>query len=253
MFKRFMQSRALIILFGVLIAAYMVLVKYTTRWEVIGREHAAPLMGNGKGLIAATWHSRFLMLNAAWKRGYQQPHVLISRSRDGELVARASRILGIKPIRGSARRSKVKGGKKAGKGGATAFREMQKALENGGCMVITPDGPKGPRQRVGNGPLLLAKHSGAPLISCVFSTRFRVQIDSWDRFIVPLPFGRGQIIWGQPFSIAADAAEDEIAALKTAFEQEMNVNLATADIAMGHSSVLPEDLLGAPAKVKAGE
>lgn len=239
MFKRFMQSRAVVAVLGFLIAAYMVLVKYTTRWEVLGRENAAPLMGNGQGLIAATWHSRFLMLNSAWKRGYQMPYVLISRSRDGEVVSRTSQFLGLKTIRGSAQRT----GKKSGKGGETAFRLMQKAIVDGGCVVVTPDGPKGPRQRVGDGPFLLAKYSGAPLISCIFSTRFRKQLNSWDRFILPLPFGRGQIIWGEAVHVPSDATEADIATIAAAFEAQMNENLARADSAMGHAQILPEDSL----------
>lgn len=237
MFKRLMQSRAVASLLGFFIASYMTFVKYTTRWEVIGAEHAAPIIKGGKGFIAATWHSRFLMLTSAWQKSYQQPSVLISRSREGEIVARASHLLGLKTIRGSARRY----GKKAEKGGANAFREMRRAIEDGGCMVITPDGPKGPRQRAGDGPFLLAKHSGAPLISCVFSTRFRKQLNSWDRFIVPLPFGRGQIIWGQPVHITPDTDDAELAALKMVFENEMNANLAAADRAMGHAPTLPEE------------
>lgn len=239
MFKRLMQSRAVVAVLGFLIAAYMVLVKYTTRWEVLGRENAAPLMGNGQGLIAATWHSRFLMLNSAWKRGYQMPYVLISRSRDGEVVSRTSQFLGLKTIRGSAQRT----GKKSGKGGETAFRLMQKAIVDGGCVVVTPDGPKGPRQRVGDGPFLLAKYSGAPLISCIFSTRFRKQLNSWDRFILPLPFGRGQIIWGEAVHVPSDATEADIATIAAAFEAQMNENLARADSAMGHAQILPEDSL----------
>lgn len=245
MFKRFMQSRAFVSVVGFLIAAYKVLVKYTTRWDVIGLENAAPLMGNGKGLIAATWHSRFLLLNSAWKKNYQLPYVLISRSREGEVVSRTCHFLGLKTIRGSAQRA----GKKSGKGGEAAFRLMQKAIADGGCVVVTPDGPKGPRQRVGQGPFLLAKHSGAPLISCVFSTRFRKQLNSWDRFILPLPFGRGQIIWGEAITVASDATEDEIAIIAAAFEAQMNRNLERADSAMGHRPVLPEDPL--PRKTKA--
>jgi len=236
MFKRFMQSRAAVSVLGFLIAAYMVLVKYTTRWEVIGAEHAAPLIESGQGLIAATWHSRFLMLTSAWNKNYQQPYVLISRSREGEIVARASAFLGIKTIRGSAKRS----GKKSGKGGEAAFRFMQKAVADGGCVVVTPDGPKGPRQRVGDGPFLLAKHSGAPLISCVFSVRLRKQINSWDKFIIPLPFGRGQIIWGEPIYILPDMSETELAEVKTTFEEAMNANLTRADKAMGHTPIVPE-------------
>ena len=239
MFKRFMRSSAVQSLAGFLLAAYMVLVKYTTRWEVIGEERVAHLIGNGEGLIAMTWHSRFLMLTSAWKRNYQQPYVLISRSRDGEIVARTSHFLGLKTIRGSAQRA----GRKSGKGGEAALRNMQKAVTDGGCIVITPDGPKGPRQRLGDGPLTLAKLSGAPLVSCLFSVKHRKVFDSWDRFVLPLPFGKGQIIWGTPVTVDAEISQDDFASLRAQLEAEMNANIAQADRAMGHTPILPEDVV----------
>jgi lysophospholipid acyltransferase (LPLAT)-like uncharacterized protein len=239
MFKRFMRSSLAQSVIGFCVAAYMVLVKYTTRWEVLGLERVDHLFGNGEGLICMTWHSRFLMLNAAWSKKYQLPHVLISRSRDGEIVARASHFLGLKTVRGSARRAFTK---KGGKGGAAAFREMLSVTEAGHCVVITPDGPKGPRQRLGEGPLRLAQLSGAPLVSCVFAVKNRKQLKSWDRFILPIPFGGGTIIWGTPASISKTASEEELAEMRTALEAEMNANMARADKLCGHEPCEPVDL-----------
>jgi len=213
----------------------MVMIKYSTRWEVIYAERAEPIIKSGDGLIALTWHSRFLMLNSAWKKNYALPHVLISRSRDGEIVAQTTKYLGLKSIRGS---SKKLGHKKA-KGGAEASRHMIEAIESGGCIVITPDGPRGPRQRLGHGPLRLAKLSGAPLLPCTFSVSRRKQFDSWDKFIMPLPFGRGQIIWGSAVQISPDATEEDIETVRVQIEDEMNSLLAQADKALGHDPVQP--------------
>ena len=235
MFKRLMRSSFIAHLIGWLIAAYMVMIKYSTRWEVIYAERAEPIIKSGDGLIALTWHSRFLMLNSAWKKNYALPHVLISRSRDGEIVAQTTKYLGLKSIRGS---SKKLGHKKA-KGGAKASRHMIEAIESGGCIVITPDGPRGPRQRLGDGPLRLAKLSGAPLLPCTFSVSRRKQFDSWDKFILPLPFGRGQIIWGSAVQISPDATEEDIETIRVQIEDEMNSLLAQADKALGHDPVQP--------------
>ena len=235
MFKRLMRSSFIAHLIGWLIAAYMVMIKYSTRWEVIYAERAEPIIKSGDGLIALTWHSRFLMLNSAWKKNYALPHVLISRSRDGEIVAQTTKYLGLKSIRGS---SKKLGHKKA-KGGAKASRHMIEAIESGGCIVITPDGPRGPRQRLGHGPLRLAKLSGAPLLPCTFSVSRRKQFDSWDKFILPLPFGRGQIIWGSAVQISPDATEEDIETVRVQIEDEMNSLLAQADKALGHDPVQP--------------
>ena len=239
MFKRFMRSSAVQASLGWLLAAYMVLVKYTTRWSIERADVAAPVIGNGKGLIALTWHSRFLMLNSAWKKQWQLPHVLISLSRDGALVAYTTRFLGLKTIRGSSR--KIGSGK--AKGGSAAMRQMRGALDSGACIVITPDGPRGPRQRLGDGPLRLAKMSGAPILPCTFAVRNRIQFKSWDRFVLPLPFGRGKIIWGTPVNVPSDADDQDIETLRDQIEAEMNIFLMDADRALGHAAIAPADNL----------
>jgi len=220
---------------GGLVALWMTLVKYTTRWEIIHAERAAPIIESGEGLIALTFHSRFLLLTSAWKKRFQHPHVLISRSRDGAVVAWTCRWLGLSTVRGSAKnaaKTKVKGGGKAG-------REILDAIEGGGCIVITPDGPRGPRQRVPIGPFRLAKLSGAPVLPCTFAVANRKQFDSWDRFVLPLPFGRGRIVWGTPQHVMDDADEAEIEAIRARVETEMNALLAEADAALGHEPVQP--------------
>lgn len=211
----------------------MTLIKYTTRWDILYPERAQPLIDGQHGLIALTFHSRFLLLTSAWKRSYQHPHVLISRSRDGAVVAWTCRWLGLSTVRGSARnaaKTKIKGGGKAG-------REILDAIDQGGCVVITPDGPRGPRQRVPIGPFRLAKLSGAPILPCTFTVARRRQFKSWDRFVLPLPFGRGQIVWGTPVRVPQDMNETGIERLRARVETEMNQLMAEADRAMGHAPV----------------
>ncbi|GLQ19715.1 lysophospholipid acyltransferase family protein [Algimonas porphyrae] len=233
MFKRLMRSSFMQACLGGLVASWMTLVKYTTRWDILYPERAQPLIDGQHGLIALTFHSRFLLLTSAWKRSYQHPHVLISRSRDGAVVAWTCRWLGLSTVRGSARnaaKTKIKGGGKAG-------REILDAIDQGGCVVITPDGPRGPRQRVPIGPFRLAKLSGAPILPCTFTVARRRQFKSWDRFVLPLPFGRGQIVWGTPVRVPQDMNETGIERLRARVETEMNQLMAEADRAMGHAPV----------------
>ena len=221
---------------GFLLAAYMVLVKYTTRWTIERADVAAPVINNGKGLIALTWHSRFLMLNSAWKKDWQKPHVLISMSRDGALVSYTTEFLGLKTIRGSSRKI----GSEKSKGGSSALRAMKSAIDDKACVVITPDGPRGPRQRLGDGPLRLSKLTGAPILPCTFAVKNRIQFKSWDRFVLPLPFGKGMIIWGTPMTVPADADERDIKKYRDQIENEMNIFLADADRRLGHDPVDPD-------------
>lgn len=241
MFKRFMRSNAVQISLGWLVAAYMTLVKYTTRWEIERADQVQPIIDGGKGFIGMTWHSRFMMLTAAWKKGYQLPHVLISRSRDGAIVAHTSHFLGLKTIRGSAKKA-AKGNMTAkAKGGAKAGLDIVTALEKNDCIVITPDGPRGPRQRIGDGPIRLAKLTGAPIVPCTFAVRNRKQFNSWDRFVLPFPFGKGKIIWGTPVTVPADADERKIEHIRERIESEMNILLADADRSLGHAPIEAAD------------
>ena len=234
MLKNIMRSRVMQALIGSLVAAYMLVVKYTTRWEFDREDISAPVISPSKGLIALTWHSRFMMLNCAWNRKtWPHPHVLISRSRDGEIVAQTCRALGLSVIRGSAKKAV----QRKDKGGAEAGRDIISTLDAGGCVVITPDGPRGPRQRLGLGPLRLARMSGHPILPCLFAVKHRKQFKSWDRFVLPLPFGRGSIIWGTPLTIAPDTSDEALELLRIQIETEMNALLAMADRRMGHTPV----------------
>ena len=240
MFKRFMRSNAVQIALGWLVAAYMTLVKYTTRWDIERADQVQEIIEGKKGVIALVWHSRFMMLTSAWKKKYQLPYVLISRSRDGAVVAHASHFLGLKTIRGSAKKA-AKGNMAAkAKGGAKASLDIVTALEKDGCIVVTPDGPRGPRQRLGDGPIRLARLTGVPLMPCTFAVRNRKQFKSWDRLVMPLPFGKGKIIWGTPVTVAADADERTIEHIRERIESEMNIFLADADRSMGHNPVGPD-------------
>ena len=240
MFKRFMRSNAVQIFLGWLVAAYMTFVKYTTRWEVERAEQVTDIIDGGKGVIALVWHSRFMMLTSAWKKQYQLPYVLISRSREGNIVTHASHFLGLKTIRGSTRKA-AKGKIEAkAKGGAKASIDIVTALENNGCIVVTPDGPRGPRQRLGDGPIRLAKLTGTPLMPCTFAIKNRKVFNTWDQLVLPLPFGKGKIIWGTPVTIKNTADNRDIEHIRQRIESEMNIFLADADRSLGHTPIEPK-------------
>ena len=222
-------------LVGGVIAAHMAIVKRTTRWEVLHFERVQDIVESGEGLIALTWHSRFAMLNSAWRRGWQMPHVMISRSRDGNIVHYTSRALGLQTIRGSSK----KAGSVKVKGGGRAAAEAVDAVKGGGCVVITPDGPRGPRQRLQMGALRLARATGAPLVPCSFAVAKRKTFESWDRTVLPGWFGRGVILWGEPLRVPPGASDAEMESMRVSLEARMNSDLAEADRLTGHPASLP--------------
>ncbi len=208
-------------------AHYIRLVYSSNRWEVIGGEVAQEFWDNGKPFILAFWHGRILMMPYCWQKG-QKIHMLISQHRDGRIISRIVEYFGINTVVGSTH-----------KGGSVAFRTMLKALKAGECVGITPDGPQGPRMVASEGIVQVARLSGVPVIPCTFATRYRYPLNTWDRFMVALPFAQGVFIWGQPLSLPARATAEEQDAFRRRVEDALNTITAIADQKMGHPAVEP--------------
>src|SRR5262249_28724431 len=114
------------------IQAYIRLVYWTNRWTVENDEWPRRLLAEGRPFIGAFWHGRMLMIPMGWRR-MAPMHMLISAHRDGRIISDAVSYFGIETIAGSTRR-----------GGPSAVRALLKALANGNCVALTPDGPRGP-------------------------------------------------------------------------------------------------------------
>lgn len=207
-----------------LAAQYIRLVWATSRWRVDGAHIPAALWDQGKPFILAFWHGRLLMMPQSWRRSVPI-HMLISGHRDGQLIARTVGHFGIRTVEGSTTR-----------GGAGALRAMMKALKAGECVGITPDGPKGPRMRASDGIVAVARLSGCPVVPATYATAGARRLGSWDRFLVPLPFSRGVILWGEPILVGRDADEAEA---RQRIEDAMNAQAAEADRLMGDQPVPP--------------
>jgi lysophospholipid acyltransferase (LPLAT)-like uncharacterized protein len=197
MLKKFIRSKFIQTIFAYIIAAYMVLVRATTRWEYIGLENVAPYREQNKGMIINYWHSRIIIAHSFWPtKDPQIVNMLISMSKDGEFVARAAEIIGRKVIRGSS--AKRKGDVIDNKGALAAVRDMIAAAKSGNLAVITPDGPKGPRMRFQPGAIRIAKSAKAPMIPLALAVKGSTYLKSWDRFVVPPLFSKGVIMFGEP-------------------------------------------------------
>ena len=186
------------------LAGYVRFCVRTTRWRWEGREQAELVWASGEGVVVCFWHGRLLLCPAMWPLDKaQEARALVSLSADGEFIAQALDQLGFPAIRGSA--AKKTDPAKA-KGGAAAFRDALKWIRSGGAMGITPDGPRGPAQVMTEGPPMLAGMSGAPALLMGLACRPCIRLKSWDRSVVPLPFGRGAVVVEGPIRVERDTA-----------------------------------------------
>ena len=229
MLKRLTRSSAFQTLLGWLAANYIRFVYVTSRWREEGREPAIELMRDGRPYITAFWHSRLLMAPTGW-RSRAPLSTLISQHRDGEMIARTVHHFGIHTVRGSTTR-----------GGSKALRELLLAIKNGRNVVITPDGPRGPRMRAQSGIILLARLSGAPIVPSTYSVSRRRLALSWDRFVIALPFSRGVYLWGKPIYVDRDADEEALESARLELENSLNALTEAADRRVGVVPVTPAE------------
>ncbi|WP_296174025.1 lysophospholipid acyltransferase family protein [uncultured Brevundimonas sp.] len=198
----------------------------TIRWEQENEQVAEEVWAEGGGVLCAFWHSRLALAPACWPMERAQPvKGLVSLSADGEFFARAVGRLGIPAVRGS---SSNKDKAKQSKGGTQALRDGLKQLKVGG-LALTPDGPRGPARQMAEGLPLMAKISGAPVLFIGLSCKPAIRLNSWDKAIVPLPFGKGAVVWDKAwYPEGAEMAE-----VAGAWTERLTAVEARADVLTG--------------------
>jgi hypothetical protein len=183
-----------------LVSRYLRFALGTTRWTLQGEEHLAPFAAGVPGIVAF-WHECLPMMPALLLRARRvtpdlSVRILASRHRDGRFLGDIMRRFNLGVAHGSTARAGQE------KGGAAGARGLLAALATGSHAAITPDGPRGPRRVAAPGVASLAAHAGVAILPCGAHTRFHLRLPTWDRLILPLPFGRGALVCGPPIRVA---------------------------------------------------
>ncbi len=172
--------------------------------------------GSAGPAIYCTWHNR-LALSMTEYYGYPKKHnhtpglaAMVSASKDGAFLAAILECFGVQPVRGSTSRR-----------GPQALIELNGWAERGYDLAITPDGPRGPRYVVQPGIISLAQVTGLPIIPASHFLGWKIRLKSWDRFQIPLPLSRCEMVFGPPMHVPRQASDAEREALRQQLERTL--------------------------------
>lgn len=212
MIKRVLRHPRTLALGARALGAYLRFALRTTRWTLHGADlgrylHATPA-------VFAFWHERLPLMPALWTMALRERdaahgrrgrmHVLVSRHQDGRLIGDMMRDFGLDLVHGSSSKGASQ------KGGASSLRALLAVLAAGDQVVITPDGPRGPRRHLAGGVAQLAALAGVPVLPCAAQCTRRRVLPTWDGMILPLPFGRGVLVCGAAIHVARDCWADSL-------------------------------------------
>ena len=214
-------------------AAWLIRVILTT----LGRTYRVRIIEGGQHLedwterqaptILSFWHNRayigaHYVYHHLLGRGFKIS-VLASQSRDGELVARVAEQWGLAVVRGSASR-----------GGLKALRALHRAITREGFSpIMIPDGPRGPIYHFKVGVAVLAQTTGAPILPMGFAAQRFFTIKSWDRLIIPWPFSRVAVAFGEVQSLDRSLTSEELEAARARLESEVDRLTLRAEAELG--------------------
>lgn len=166
--------------------------------------------------IYCVWHNRLSLSMIAYFNFVKKRNqtrglaAMVSASRDGGFLAGMLEAFGVQPIRGSTSRR-----------GRQALLELTHCAQDGFDVAITPDGPRGPRYFVQDGVISLAQLTGLPIIPVTYNVSWKFRVRSWDRFQIPLPFSRCEMIYERPIRVPREATAEEREALRKELETRL--------------------------------
>jgi lysophospholipid acyltransferase (LPLAT)-like uncharacterized protein len=174
-----------------------------------------PVLGVGGPRIYVFWHENILA--PLYLRGHCHLAMLLSQHRDADILARVAYHLGFDCVRGSTYR-----------GGARAIWELFERSRRQ-HLTLTPDGPRGPRRKLAQGPIYLASRLQLPLVVMAFGYDRPWRTRSWDRFAVPRPFSRARAIIGPPLMMPSDLTRAGLEQCRQRVERLLNCLTSEAE------------------------
>ena len=191
---------------------YIYITKITSRIKYENIHIPEYYWKNNKPFILAFWHSQLMTISYTWKIK-KTMNILASSHSDGRFGAIVAKYFKLKNIETPSKKNSV------------ALRRIFKLLKNKNYIAITPDGPRGPKEKVSEGIIKIAKSSKVPIIAVGFSSSKNFKLNSWDSFLISLPFSRCSFVWSKPLEIPEDLKEEHLLSYQNILEKKIKQNI----------------------------
>ena len=188
---------------------YIVFVKITSNIKYENIDSPKKYWQNKKPFILAFWHGQLMTFSYTWKIN-KKLNILASSHSDGRFGASIARYFKLNNIPISSDSNNL------------SLRPIFKILNSNNYIAITPDGPRGPKEKVSEGIIKIAKISKVPIIPVGFESSKNFCLKSWDSFLITLPFSKCRIVWGDSITIPENLEDQEIATYKKIIEEKIN-------------------------------
>jgi hypothetical protein len=195
--KRFFKNFIIQNILGLLVSIYIYIVKITSNINYKNNSIPEYFWKNDRPFILAFWHSQLMMISFSWKT-QENINILASGHSDGRFGAIVGKYFNLNNIPTYDKNKNI------------LLRPIFNLLQQKKYIGITPDGPRGPKEKVSEGIIKIAKKSNIPIIPIGFWSSKNFQLKSWDSFLITLPFSKCTFVWGKPIEVSKDLKDKNI-------------------------------------------
>ena len=202
---------------GLLGFTYIFIVRMTSQINHKNKSIPEFFWKNKKPFILAFWHNQLLMISFSWKKN-KKLNILASGHSDGQFGAIIAKYLGSNTVTVSDKKRKIN------------IRPIFDLLNNNNYIGITPDGPRGPKEKVSDGVIKIARKSNVPIIPVGFWSSRNCTLNSWDSFLITYPFSKCVFTWSEPILIPNNLRDEEIPKFQLLLENKINDCIQSAKL-----------------------
>ena len=215
MIKLVLKNVIIQYILAVIAALYIGIVRLTSNINKINNQIPESFWNTNKSFILAFWHSQLMTISFSWSKK-SKIHIIASQHSDGRFGSIIGSFFKLKNIPRSSKNSNI------------SLKNIFKLVKQKEYIGITPDGPRGPREKVSQGIIKLASSLQIPIIACGFWSSKNFKLSSWDKFLITIPFSNCYFVWSEPLHIDKNIDEKKVLEYQKCLEENLNMNVEKA-------------------------